>query len=204
MNKSLLVITAFISLLTSCSTATKHYNSEKIIASSDGKNERPFWTLDGAYKVSKLRDHFGDDNKKPKFAYFISQSSTSKENLIPNCYQMARVQAIAEVSTSISEDLKQATQMEMNTEETTFTTLIETNTKNMIAGAKIEEKAWIKIESEDDQKPYKCFIALSVPRKNLERLQELYMRNLEKTSALEIEQKRELKNKIGEQLLENY
>lgn len=198
-------LVALISLfvLTSCSSVTSKYNGVKILASSDGKNTRPEWTLDSGFDVEDFREKMGDDAKNPKNAYFTSQAAVSKESLIPNCYSMARTRAASEVSANISETLQQASTMTMSADSTEFDSMIESGSKNMIVGAKIVDKAWIKIETEEDDK-YRCFIALSVPRKNIEKLQEMYLKELEKKLMLDSEQKQKVQDSIEEKMKEKF
>ena len=177
--KSKALILAVLALAVSCSSAQKKYDGKELQLTSSGDSERPFWTLDGGYKIEKLRDHYKDDEKNPKYAYFITQASVMKADLAPNCYNMARTRASAEVSEQVSDVVKQAGAMAITNTSTEFNKMIETQSKNMIVGAEMIDKTWFKVEG-DESNPYKCFVVLSVPRKNLDKLQQNMMTMLEK------------------------
>ena len=178
MNSIALMLIAVVALA-SCSSAQKTYDGKELKLTSSGDSERPFWTLDGGYKIEKLRDHYNDNEKTPKNAYFITQASVMKADLVPNCYNMARTRASAEISDQVSEVVKQAGAMAITNTNTEFNKMIETQSKNMIVGAEMIDKTWFKVDSEETN-PYKCFIVLSVERKNLDKLQQNMMTMLEK------------------------
>jgi hypothetical protein len=177
--KTKALMLASLIALASCSSAQKTYDGKDLKLTSSGDSERPFWTLDGGYKIEKLRDHYNDDEDKPANAYFVTQASVMKADLVPNCYNMARTRASAEVSEQVSDVVKQAGAMAITNTNTEFNKMIETQSKNMIVGAQMIDKTWFKVDS-DETNPYKCFIVLSVDRKNLEKLQQNMMTMLEK------------------------
>lgn len=177
--KSRCLVLVTLIALASCSSAQKKYDGKDLKQTSSGESERPFWTMDGSYKIEKLRDHYNDDEDNPKNAYFITQASVMNADLIPNCYNMARTRASAEVSEQVSDVVKQAGAMALTNTGTEFNKMIETQSKNMIVGAEMIDKTWFKVDSEETN-PYKCFIVLSVPRKNLDKLQQNMMTMLEK------------------------
>ena len=174
-----LILVALVALA-SCSSAQKKYDGKELQLTSSGDSERPFWTMDGGYKIEKLRDLYKDDEDQPKNAYFVTQASVMKADLVPNCYNMARIRASAEVSEQVSDVVKQAGAMAVSNTSTEFNKMIETQSKNMIVGAEMIDKTWFKVEGETETNPYKCFIVLAVPRKNLDKLQANMMTMLEK------------------------
>lgn len=181
MKSRCLVLIALLALA-SCSSKQKTYDGKDLQLTSSGDSERPFWTLDGGYKIEKLRDHYNDDEDNPKNAYFITQASVMNADLVPNCYNMARTRASAEVSEQVSDVVKQAGALSLSNTGSEFNKMIETQSKNMIVGAEMIDKTWFKVASEETN-PYKCFIVLSVPRKNLEKLQQNMMTMIEKEMA---------------------
>lgn len=202
MKNTLLLISA-LTIFASCSSAQKQYDGNKIISSSSGSSERAFWTMDGGFEIEKLRSHFNDDKKKPAFAYFISQASVSKADLIPNCYNMARARAASEASSSISDNVKEASAMAITDSNTEFNKMIETQSKNMLVGASIVDKTWFKVDSEDSN-PYKCYVALKVPRKNLERVQEKILSALEKELSGDKAMVSQVKDSVEKRMQENF
>ncbi|MBY0413262.1 MAG: hypothetical protein K2Q18_03820 [Bdellovibrionales bacterium] len=181
MKTKVAVLALSVGLMTmmSCSSEQKKYDGKELQLTSTGESERPFWTMDGGYKIDKLRDNYNDDEKNPKNAYFVTQASVMKADLVPNCYNMARTRASAEVSEQVSDVVKQAGALAVTNSSTEFNKMIETQSKNMIVGAEMIDKTWFKVEG-DETNPYKCFIVLSVPRKNLDKLQQNMMTMLEK------------------------
>ena len=179
MKSRALILITLAAVLTSCSSKQKTYDGKDLQLTSSGESERPFWTLDGGYKIGKLREHYNDDEDEPKNAYFVTQASVMSADLVPNCYNMARTRASAEVSEQVSDVVKQAGAMAVTNTNTEFNKMIETQSKNMIVGAEMIDKTWFKVQSEEAN-PYKCFIVLSVPRKNLDKLQQNMMTMLEK------------------------
>lgn len=177
--KSRCLILIALLALASCSSKQKTFDGKDLQQTSSGESERPFWTLDGGYKIEKLREHYNDDDDKPTHAYFVTQASVMNADLVPNCYNMARTRASAEVSEQISDVVKQAGALAVTNTNTEFNKMIETQSKNMIVGAEMIDKTWFKVKSEEAN-PYKCFIVLSVPRKNLDKLQQNMMTMLEK------------------------
>ncbi|MBC7429241.1 MAG: hypothetical protein H7336_11550 [Bacteriovorax sp.] len=179
MNSKALLLVA-LAVLASCSSAQKKYDGKDLALTSSGESTRPFWTMDGGYKIEKLRDLYKDDEDKPRNAYFVTQASVMKADLVPNCYNMARTRASAEVSEQVSDVVKQAGAMAITNTNTEFNKMIETQSRNMIVGAEMIDKTWFKVDGENEVNAYKCFIVLSVPRKNLDKLQANMMTMLEK------------------------
>lgn len=202
MNSKTLIVCA-LALLASCSSAQKTYDGKDLQLTSSGKSERPFWTLDGGYKIEKLRDHYNDDEDSPKNAYFITQASVMKADLVPNCYNMARTRASAEISEQVSEVVKQAGAMAVTNTSTEFNKMIETQSKNMIVGAEMIDKTWFKVEGEESN-PYKCFIVLSVPRKNLDKLQQNMMTMLEKEMSGDAGMIKQVKESVEKRMQESF
>ena len=202
MNSKFLLVTGLL-LLASCSSTQKKYDGKELQLTSSGESTRPFWTMDGGYKIEKIRDHYNDDEKNPKNAYFVTQASVMKADLVPNCYNMARTRASAEVSEQVSDVVKQAGAMAVTNTNTEFNKMIETQSKNMIVGAEMVDKTWFKIESEETN-PYKCFIVLSVPRKNLDKLQQNMLTMLEKEMSGDPGMIKQLKESVDKRMQESF
>lgn len=202
MNSKILLMTGLL-VLASCSSAQKKYDGKDLQLTSSGDSERPFWTLDGGYKIEKLRDHYNDDEDTPKNAYFVTQASVMKADLVPNCYNMARTRASAEVSEQVSDVIKQAGAMAVTNTNTEFNKMIETQSKNMIVGAEMIDKTWFKVESEETN-PYKCFVVLSVPRKNLDKLQQNMLTMLEKEMTGDAGMIKQVKDSVEKRMQESF
>ena len=202
MNSKFLLIAGLVALA-SCSSAQKEYDGKELQLTSSGESKRPFWTMDGGYKIEKLRDHYNDDEDAPKNAYFVTQASVMKADLVPNCYNMARTRASAEVSEQVSDVVKQAGAMAVTNTSTEFNKMIETQSKNMIVGAEMIDKTWFKVEG-DETNPYKCFIVLSVPRKNLEKLQQNMMTMLEKEMSGDAGMIKQVKESVEKRMQESF
>ena len=202
MNSKVLLL-AGLCTLAACSSAQKHYDGKDLQLTSSGESERPFWTLDGGYKIEKLRDHYNDDEDAPKNAYFVTQASVMKADLVPNCYNMARTRASAEVSEQVSDVIKQTGAMAVTNTNTEFNKMIETQSKNMIVGAEMIDKTWFKVEGEEAN-PYKCFIVLAVPRKNLDKLQQNMITLLEKELSGDAGMIKQVKESVEKRLQESF
>ena len=202
MNSKFLIVTVLL-VLAACSSAQKKYDGKELQLTSSGESTRPFWTMDGSYKIEKIRDHYNDDEKNPKNAYFVTQASVMKADLVPNCYNMARTRASAEVSEQVSDVVKQAGAMAVTNTNTEFNKMIETQSKNMIVGAEMIDKTWFKIEGEETN-PYKCFIVLSVPRKNLDKLQQNMLTMLEKEMSGDPGMIKQLKESVDKRMQESF
>ena len=202
MNSKFLIVTVLL-VLAACSSAQKKYDGKELQLTSSGESTRPFWTMDGSYKIEKIRDHYNDDEKNPKNAYFVTQASVMKADLVPNCYNMARTRASAEVSEQVSDVVKQAGAMAVTNTNTEFNKMIETQSKNMIVGAEMIDKTWFKIEGEETN-PYKCFIVLSVPRKNLDKLQQNMLTMLEKELSGDPGMIKQLKESVDKRMQESF
>ncbi len=202
MNSKILLI-ATLAFLASCSSAQKKYDGKDLQLTSSGDSERPFWTLDGGYKIEKLREYYQDDEDTPKNAYFITQASVMKADLVPNCYNMARTRASSEISEQVSEVVKQAGAMAITNTNTEFNKMVETQSKNMIVGAEMIDKTWFKVDAEETN-PYKCFIVLSVPRKNLEKLQSTMMTMLEKEMSGDAGMIQKVKESVDKRMQESF
>lgn len=201
--RSKALLLAGLLVLASCSSAQKKYDGKELQLTSTGESERPFWTMDGGYKIEKLRDHYNDDEDKPTNAYFVTQASVMKADLVPNCYNMARTRASAEVSEQVSDVVKQAGAMAVTNNSTEFNKMIETQSKNMIVGAEMIDKTWFKVEG-DETNPYKCFIVLSVPRKNLDKLQANMMTMLEKEMTGDAGMIKQVKESVEKRMQESF
>jgi hypothetical protein len=202
MNSKILLMAGLV-VLASCSSAQKHYDGKELKLTSTGDSERPFWTMDGGYKIEKLRDLYKDDEKTPKNAYFVTQASVMQADLVPNCYNMARTRASAEVSEQVSDVVKQAGALAVTNTNTEFNKMIETQSKNMIVGAEMIDKTWFKVDSEETN-PYKCFIVLSVPRKNLDKLQANMMTMLEKEMSGDAGMIKQVKESVDKRMQESF
>lgn len=202
MNSKFLFITGLL-ILASCSSAQKKYDGKELELTSSGESSRPFWTMDGGYKIEKLRDHYNDDKDEPKNAYFVTQASVMKADLIPNCYNMAKTRASAEISEQVSDVVKQAGAMALTNTNTEFNKMIETQSNNMIVGAEMIDKTWFKVEG-DESNLYKCFIVLSVPRKNLEKLQQNMMMLMEKEMSGDAGMIKQVKESVEKRMQESF
>lgn len=202
MNSKALMLVGLL-VLASCSSAQKNYDGKELALTSSGDSERPFWTMDGGYKIEKLREHYNDDAEKPKNAYFITQASVMSADLAPNCYNMARTRASAEVSEQVSDVVKQAGAMAVTNTNTEFNKMIETQSKNMIVGAEMIDKTWFKVAGEEAN-PYKCFVVLSVPRKNLDKLQANMLTMLEKEMSGDAGMIKQVKESIDKKMQESF
>jgi hypothetical protein len=202
MNSKFLLVAGLL-VLASCSSAQKKYDGKELQLTSSGESARPFWTMDGGYKIEKLRDNYNDDEDAPKNAYFVTQASVMKADLVPNCYNMARTRASAEVSEQVSDVVKQAGAMAVTNTSTEFNKMIETQSKNMIVGAEMIDKTWFKVEGEETN-PYKCFIVLSVPRKNLDKLQQNMMTMLEKEMSGDPGMIKQVKESVEKRMQESF
>lgn len=202
MNSKFMLL-ATLAILASCSSAQKSYDGKDIALTSSGESKRPFWTLDGSYKIGELREHYNDDEDTPKNAYFITQASVGKADLVPNCYNMARTRASGEVSEQVSEVVKQAGAMAVTNTNTEFNKMIETQSKNMIVGAEMIDKTWFKVEGEESN-PYKCFIVLATPRKNLEKLHQTMITLLEKEMSGDAGMMKQVKESVEKRIQESF
>ncbi len=204
--RSKALLLAALAVLASCSSAQKEYDGKELALTSSGESTRPFWTMDGGYKIEKLRDLYNDDEDEPKNAYFVTQASVMKADLVPNCYNMARTRASAEVSEQVSDVVKQAGAMAITNTNTEFNKMIETQSKNMIVGAEMVDKTWFKVDDEKSKEtnPYKCFIVLAVPRKNLEKLQANMMTMLEKEMNGDPGMIKQVKESVDKRMQESF
>lgn len=171
----------FALALAACST-TKHMGKD-VEAMSSIDNKRPFWTYDGGWKVEEVRKHAGDNEKEPKFAYVVTEASVKSETAMPQCYSMAKTRASAEVGRQISETVKEAKAISGSSEETEFQSEIRTKANNIIIGYEEVEKFNLKIAGDDEDKPYRCWVLMKFPRKNLKTLQGFVMKALEKEAG---------------------
>jgi hypothetical protein len=73
----------------------------------------------------------------------------------------------------------------------------------MIVGAEMIDKTWFKVDSEETN-PYKCFIVLSVPRKNLEKLQSSMMTMLEKEMSGDAGMIQKVKESVDKRMQESF
>ena len=64
--RSKALLLAALAVLASCSSAQKEYDGKELALTSSGESTRPFWTMDGGYKIEKLRDLYNDDEDEPK------------------------------------------------------------------------------------------------------------------------------------------
>lgn len=202
MKSSLLMLSALF-FLVSCSSARKEYAGKDIQYNSSGESKRPFWTMDGGYSIEDLRSHYNDSKSKPEHSYIVSQASVANSDLVPNCYNIARLRATAEVSERISETLKQAGAASLTDSSFEFSKMIESESKNMIVGAEVIDKTWFKVEGEE-QNPFKCFIVLSIPQKNVEKLQANALKSIEKQFSTNPDAAKKVKESVESRIQENF
>lgn len=159
------------------------YMGKKVEAVSSVDNKRPFWTFDGGWKIEELRKHAGDSLEEPKYAYVVTSAAVKNETAMPQCYAMAKTRASAEVGRQISETVKEAKAMSGDAEETEFQSEIRSKASNIISGTEELEKFNLKIAGDDEDKPYRCWILVRFPRKNLKTLQGYVLKALEKEAG---------------------
>lgn len=163
--------------------ASQKYLGREIEATSSEDGKRPFWTYDGSWKIEELRKHVNDSVTEPKFAYVVTEASVKNETAIPQCYAMAKTRGSAEVGRQISETVKEAKAISGSAEESEFQSEIRTKANNIIVGYEEVEKFSLKIKDQDEDKPYRCWVLMKFPRKNLKTLQGFVMKALEKEAG---------------------
>lgn len=164
-----------------CASQPKYMNQEvEAVSSADGN--RPKWTYDSGWSVEDVRKQHGDDAKDPKYAFVVTSASVKNDNAIPQCYAMAKTRASAEVGRQISETVKEAKALSQNADEAEFMNEIRTKANNVISGYEEADKFYLKLAGDED-KPYKCWVLMKFPRKNLKTLQGFVMKALEKEAG---------------------
>lgn len=173
----------FLSACASKEKESTQYMGQKVEAVSSVDNKRPFWTFDGGWKIEDLRKHAGDDAVEPKYAYVVTSAAVKNETAMQQCYAMAKTRASAEVGRQISETVKEAKAISGDSEETEFQSEIRTKANNVISGTEEVEKFNLKIAGDQEDKPYRCWVLVKFPRKNLKVLQGFVMKALEKEAG---------------------
>lgn len=168
--------------LTACAGQQKHMGKNvEAVSTADGS--RPFWTYDGSWKIDELRKHAGDDIKEPRFAYVVTSEAVKSDTAMPQCYAMAKTRASAEIGRQVSETVKEAKALSGNQDETEFQNEIRTKANNVITGYEEVERFNLKLSGEMEDKPYRCWVLMKFPRKNLKTLQGYVMKALEKEAG---------------------
>lgn len=170
-------------LVSSCATKQQeNYLGQKIDSVSSLDSKRPNWTYDSGWKIEDIRKQYGDDTVEPKHAFVVSSASVKSDQSIPQCYAMAKTRASAEIGRQISETIKEAKALSQNSEELEFMNDIRSKANNIIVGYEEADKFYLKVSNEDD-KPFKCWVLMKFPRKNLKTLQEYVLKALEKEAG---------------------
>ncbi len=173
--------------LAACGSGSKSedaskYMGQEVEAVSSADNTRPKWTFDSGWNIEDVRKQHGDDPKEPKFAYVVTSASVKTDQAIPQCYSMAKARASAEIGRQISETVKEAKALSQNAEEAEFMNEIRTKANNVVTGYEEADKFYLKLKGDED-KPFKCWVLMKFPRKNLKTLQGFVMKALEKEAG---------------------
>ena len=185
MNKNVIMGFVVGSILVGCASsqdAVSPRQDQKTIATGTSTNTRPFWTYEGDVDMKKLQSSLGDNPSEPKNMYVISRATVAKEDLVPNCYQMARTRTSSEVSQTVAEVVKSANALSSSADANEFEGLITTNSQQMVVGASVAEKTWAKVSEDGDVKVH-CWVVMSMPRNNLKKLQDMVIKQLEQANG---------------------
>jgi hypothetical protein len=166
------------------SQACSHNNESKgekseVIETSTKDQQRPFWTYDGDWDIEKLRTEMGDSAKEPKKAFYVSSASVKRREAIEQCYQMASTRGSAEFAKRINTIVQDANAISEDQDETEFQRNLQQKTQAVLVGTETAKKTWAKIDDDGEEK-YVCWAVMSMPRKNLEKLQKDVLKILEK------------------------
>lgn len=176
--KNILKLSVLALILSACSSSPKLPDDQKVISTGTSDQKLPFWTFDDVNR-KKLAEAMGDDTKDPKNMYIIAKATVDNEDLVPNCYQMARTRTSAELAQGVSNVVKESNALAQSASASEFEGVIATQTQQMVVGAAIAEKTWAKIDRAGNIK-VQCWVVMAVPRDNLKKLQDLVFSTLEK------------------------
>lgn len=162
------------------------------ISTGTSDQKRPYWTYEGDLDMKKVHADIGDNPAEPKHMVVITKATVAKEELIPNCYNMARARAGDETASTVSELVKSSSSMASSSDATEFQKVISSQSNQFIIGAEVANKTWVKILDEGDTK-FHCWVMLKMPRKNLKKLQEIVEKQLQKEMGGEPDLKERVK-----------
>ena len=186
-----LSVGACTSVLNSCTT-TKGEAGSTTVSVGTQSGERPFWTYDGDWDITKLRSELGDSEKDPKNAYVVTSASVKKREQVPNCYEMAKTRGAAEFASQINKIVKDANVISEDQESSEFNRQLQTKTQAVLVGAETAKKTWATIDEGGDAKVF-CWTVVAMPRKNLTKLQKDVLDMLEKEAKGDPELKQRAK-----------
>ena len=180
--KKILALSILALVMAACSSAPVERRDQKVLATGTTDQKLPFWTYEGNVDKKKLAAAMGDDGSEPKRSYFISRATVDNEDLVPNCYSIARTRSSAELAHGISNVVKESNALSTSSSATEFEGLIADQTQQSVVGAEIVEKTWAKIER-DGKVRYQCWVVLGVPKDNVKHLEDVVFQALEKNAA---------------------
>jgi hypothetical protein len=180
--KKILALSILAALASACSSAPVERTDQKVLATGTTDQKLPFWTYEGNVDKKKLAEAMGDDSSSPKHSYFISRATVDNEDLVPNCYQMARTRASAELASGISGMIKESDALASSANASEFEGMINTQTQQSVVGAEVAEKTWAKIERSGAVR-FQCWVVLAIPKENVKHLQEVVFEALQKQSS---------------------
>lgn len=184
--ESLIILTVVAAALSACSSSPKKdtsYMGKEVEAVSSADGNRPKWTYDSGWSIEDVRKQYGDDPKEPKYAYIVTNAAVKSDTAIPQCYAMAKTRASAEIGRQISETVKETKALSQDTEEAEFMNEIRTKANNVVSGYEEADKFYMKLKDDQEDKPFKCWVLMKFPRKNLKTLQGFVMKALEKEAG---------------------
>jgi|GEM_PF-4431598 len=199
-----IAVAASTLMLTACSSTptAAERKDEKVLSAGTLSNTRPWWTYEGDLDRKKLAEAMGDDGKDPKNMFVISTATVSNEDLVPNCYQIARTRTSSDLAMSISNIVKASSALASSADANEFQGIIASETQQVVVGAQIAEKTWAKIEANGQVKVH-CWVVVGLPRKNMSKLQEIVISQLEKANSGDASLKERVKvamDKMAQQL----
>jgi len=180
--KKIIVLSTLALVAAACSSAPVERTDQKVLATGTTDQKLPFWTYEGNVDKKKLAAAMGDDSSDPKRSYFISRATVDNEDLVPNCYNMARTRSSAELAHGISNVVKESNALATSSSASEFEGMIADQTQQSVVGAEVVEKTWAKIERNGSVK-YQCWVVLGVPKDNVKHLQDIVYQALEKGAA---------------------
>lgn len=181
----LIILSALSAAFAACSSTPvqdSKYMGQEVEAVSSADGNRPKWTYDSGWSIEDVRKQYGDDPKEPKYAYVVTNAAVKSDTAVPQCYAMAKTRASAEIGRQISETVKESKALTQDTEESEFMNEIRTKANNVVSGYEETDKFYMKLKGDED-KPFKCWVLMKFPRKNLKTLQGFVMKALEKEAG---------------------
>jgi hypothetical protein len=129
----------------------------------------------------KLAETMGDNGSDPANIYIISSATVANEDLVPNCYQIARTRTSSDLAMNISNIVKTSNALASSADANEFQGLIASETQQVVVGGAIAEKTWATIESNGQVKTH-CWVVVGMPRKNMQKLVDIVTAQLEKAN----------------------